>query len=365
MSDEEIKAAALAAFGGPAVAEGALPELVAGPPAGYKAVLPNGIRLVIKEDHSLPIVSVVAAFDGGVRYETSENNGIGNLTAMMLTRGTTRLTAQALSERIDRIAADVGGSSGRDSLALKAQFLTTYQDEGWQIVADILRNPSFDTDELDKVKEITGAAIDRGKDDLVQRTLNLFKKTLYGGYPYALPLLGTKESLASISRTDLIAYYRRAADPEHMVISVVGDVDPDEVLERISDLFGDLSASAPATPEPRPAVRPSSPVRISETEAGKEQAHIMYGFLGTDYLSDDYYGMEVLTAVLSGMGGRMFMELRERQGLAYAVEAFSVGGVAPGFFGVYMATAPKNLPAAVGGIRKELQRIRDEGISSR
>jgi len=148
-----------------------------------------------------------------------------------------------------------------------------------------------------------------------------------------------------------------------MVISVVGDVEPDEVLERISDLFGDLAASAPAASEPGPAVKPASPVRISETEAGKEQAHIMYGFLGTDYLSDDYYGMEVLTAVLSGMGGRMFMELRERQGLAYAVEAFSVGGVAPGFFGVYMATAPKNLPAAVGGIKKELERIRDEGIT--
>jgi zinc protease len=363
VSDEEIKAAALAAFGAPAVAGGNLPDLVAGPPAGYKAVLPNGVRLVIKEDHSLPIISVAAVFDGGVRYETPENNGIGNLTAMMLTRGTTRLTAQALSERIDRIAADVGGFSGRDSLGLRAQFLTAYQDEGWQIVADILRNPSFDTDELDKVKEIVGAAIDRGKDDLVQRTLNLFKKTLYGGYPYALPLLGTKESLASISRSDLVAYYLRAANPERMVISVVGDVDPDEVLERISDLFGDLSASAPTAPEPGPAVRPISPIRISETEAGKEQAHILYGFLGTDYLSDDYYGMEVLTAVLSGMGGRMFMELRERQGLAYAVEAFSVGGVAPGFFGVYMATAPKNLPAAVGGIKKELLRIGDEGIT--
>jgi zinc protease len=363
ISDEEIKAAALRTFSEPATADSGLPEIAAGPPAGYKAVLPNGVRLVIKEDHSLPIISVAAVFDGGVRYETAANNGIGNLTAMMLTRGTARLTAQALAERVDRIAANVSGFSGRDSLGLKAQFLTTYQDEGWDIVADVLRNPSFDTDQMDKAKEIAGAAIDQGKDDLVQRTLNLFKKTLYRDYPYALPILGTKESLASISRDDLISYYGRVAVPEHMVISVVGDVNPDEVLKRVYELFGDLRTTGPAALTLKPVVKPASPVRISETEPGKEQAHIMYGFLGTDYLSDDYYGMDVLTAVLSGMGGRMFMELRERQGLAYAVEAFSVGGVAPGFFGVYMATAPKNLPAAVGGIKEELKRIRDEGIT--
>jgi len=149
-----------------------------------------------------------------------------------------------------------------------------------------------------------------------------------------------------------------------MVISVVGDVEPDEVLRRVNDLFGDLPPSASTPPAATPVTRPASPVRVTEVEAGKEQAHIMYGFLGTDYLSDDYYGMEVLTAVLSGMGGRMFMELRERQGLAYSVDAFSVGGVSPGFFGVYMATAPKNLPAALGGIKNELRKIRDEGITA-
>jgi zinc protease len=363
VSDEQIKEAATDAFGTPVAEEERLPELTAGPLMGYKAVLPNGIRLVVKEDHSLPIISVVAAFDGGVRNETPENNGISNLVATMLTRGTTKLTAQAVAERIDRIAADVGGFSGRDSLGLKAEFLTKYRDEGWEILADILSNPSFDSDELDKVKEITVAAIDRSKDDLVQRTVDLFKKTLYGGYPYALPLIGTSESIASISRGDLIAYYRGVTVPGHMVISVVGDVRPEEVLERIVDLFGGLSGTAAVAPPAKPVARPASPIRVSETVADKEQAHIMYGFLGTDYLSEDSYAMEVLSAALGGMGGRMFMELRERQGLAYSVDAFNVEGVGPGFFGVYMATAPVNLPVAVDGIKKELTRIRDEGIT--
>ncbi len=147
VSDEQIKAAALEAFGEPVVENEELPELVPGP-LGYKAVLPNGIRLVIKEDHSLPIVSVVGTFDGGVRYETPKNNGISSLVAKMLTRGTTKLTSQAIAERIDRIAANVSGFSGRDSLGLKAEFLSRFQDDGWAIVADLLLHPSFDSDEL-------------------------------------------------------------------------------------------------------------------------------------------------------------------------------------------------------------------------
>jgi zinc protease len=363
VSDDQIRSAATDAFKSPAAAEENLPELTAGPLMGYRAVLPNGIRLVIKEDHSLPIVSVVAAFDGGIRDETEKNNGINNLVAAMLTRGTTKFTAQALAERIDRIAADVSGFSGRDSLGLKAEFLSQYRDEGWDIFADVLLNPSFDSDELDKVKDIVGAAIDRNKDNLFQRTVELFKKGLYGRYPYSLPTIGTETSIASLSRGGLVDYYRGAAVPDHMVISVVGDVRPEEVLKRVVDLFGGLSGAADATPVVAPVSKPSRPVRTDETVADKEQAHILYGFLGTDYLSDDQYPMEVLAAVLGGMGGRMFMELREKQGLAYSVDAFNVGGVGPGFFGVYMATAPKNLTTATEGIKKELARVRDEGIS--
>ncbi len=363
VSDEKIKTAALDAFSEPASHTEDLPELVAGPPMGYKAVLRNGIRLVIKEDHSLPIISVVAAFDGGVRNETPENNGINNLVAMMLIRGTTKLTAQAIAERIDRIAADVSGFSGRDSLGLKAEFLSEYGDEGWEIIADVLNNPSFDSDELDKVKEIAGAAIDRTKDDLAQRTVDLFKKTLYGNYPYALPLIGSRKSIASISHQDLVSYYRGVAAPEHMVISVVGDVQPEEVLKRVDALFGDLSGTAAVAPATGSVIKPASPLKVVETAPDKEQAHIMYGFLGTDYLSEDRYAMEVLTAALSGMGGRLFCDLREKEGLCYSVDAFNVGGVAPGFFAAYMATAPKNLPLGVDGIKDEVTRIRDNGIT--
>jgi zinc protease len=362
VTDDQIKAAALEAFAEPAVTTETMPELVPGP-MGYKAVLANGIRLVIKENHSLPVVSVVGAFDGGLRYETPKDNGISNLAAKMLTRGTSKLTAQAIAERTDRIAADVSGFSGRDSIGLKAEFLSKYQDEGWAIVAELLTDPSFDSDELVKVKEIVASAIDQNKDNLPQLTFDLFKKTLYGSYPYALPTLGTKASMESVSRADLIKYYSSVAVPRHMVISVVGDVVPEDVLKRVVDLFGGLTGPPGAAPAVGTPAGPARPIRSTERVTDKEQSHIFYGFLGADYLSDDYYSLEVLTAALSGMGGRLFMELREKQGLAYSVDALNVGGVGRGFFGVYMATAPKTLAVSIEGIKKELTLVRDDGVT--
>ncbi len=169
--------------------------------------------------------------------------------------------------------------------------------------------------------------------------------------------------MESVSHQDLISYYGGIAVPQRMVISVVGDVVPEEVLKRVVDLFGGLSPTAAAAPVIGTAVKPSRPLKSTESVAEKEQAHIFYGFLGTDYLSDDYYAMDVLTAALSGMGGRLFMQLREKQGLAYSVDAFNVGGVGPGFIGVYMATAPGNLTVSIDGIKKELTLIREKGIT--
>jgi zinc protease len=361
-SDTEIGSTAVAAFRTPAGSKPEVPALVAGP-MGYKAVLANGIRVVIKENHSLPVVAVTVAFSGGVRNETNKDSGITNLIGHMLTRGTASLTADAIAERTDRIAADIRGFSGRDSFGMKAEFLTRYQDEGWRLLSDMIVNPSFDSDELSQAKEIAAAAIDQKKDSLPQRTIDLFKKTLYRNHPYALPLIGTRESIKRLTREDLTAYWSAHAVPSEMVVSVVGDVKPDEVLRRVADLFGDLKGGEGTPPAPNRIEPPAKALRVTESVKDKEQAHIFFGFLGADYLSDDYYALDVLTAVLSGMGGRMFCELREKRGLCYAVDAINYGGVDRGFFGVYLATAPKNLSEAVGGIETELARVRGEGVT--
>ena len=360
--DDLIRDATLEGFSERADKTVDVPELITGP-MGYEAVLENGVRVVIKEDDTLPIVAVTVAFLGGLRYENSENNGINNLISTMLTRGTTNLSSKALTDSIDKIAGDFYGFSGRNSFGLTAKFLKEYEDIGWELIGDIIVNPTFSSDELIKLKEIIYSSIDARKDDLARKTFDGFKETLYGNHPYAMPTIGTKESIGAISRDDIVAYYTSFAVPSNMVISVCGDVDAEDVLKWIVEIFSTLRGEEIPPPENEAPMPPTSPRKVRERIKEKEQAHIFMGFMGADIKSDDYYVLEVLTTILSGHGGRLFYELREKRGLAYSVQALNIAGLDPGFFGVYMATKPETLDLSIDGINEELKKIKSEGVT--
>lgn len=345
-----------------AVSSGA--ELIHGE-AGFKAKLNNGITLVIKEEPELPIISTVAIFPGGVRYESEENNGINEILSYMLTRGTEDLTAKALTDKIDSIAGSINGFSGNNSFGVRTQFLKEHEDEGWEIFSDVILNPTFDSDELEKVREKALAAKDAEADNLVLTVIRLFRKRLYGDHPYSMPSTGTKENIEKFTRDDLVTYYRDHALASEMVIAVVGDVNAEDVLKRVEGLFEDFPKTEATPLEIERPEKPSSPKRAVTRVRGKEQAHIVMGFLGADLKSDDQYTLEVLTAILSGHGGRLFIELREKRGLAYSVTAVNLGGVDTGFFGVYMATKLENLKEAIKGIEDELIKIREGGVTAK
>jgi zinc protease len=332
---------------------------------GYKAKLENGITVVIKEEPGLPIISIVSIFPGGIRYEDEDNNGINKLVSYMLTHGTADLTAKALTDKVDSISGSISGFSGRNSFGVTAQFLKEYEDKGWEVLADVILNPTFDSDELEKLREKALATKDAERDDLILSVVRLFRKTLYKNHPYSMPKTGTKENIKRLTRADLKSYYKAHVVPSEMIVSVVGDVKAEDVLERVEKLFGSFEAP-PALPlEIERPKSPNLPKKVVERVKNKEQAHICIGFLGTEIKNDDLYPMEVLTAVLSGHGGRLFVELREKRGLAYSVFAVNLGAPDPGFFVVYMATKPGSLTEAVSGIEEELIKVRDGGVTKK
>ncbi len=308
-------------------------------------------------------MAVVSTFKGGLRYEDEGNNGINNLISNMITRGTKNLTAKKITDITRRTASSFSGFSGKNTFGLEAEFLKEYENEGWDLLSDMIKNPSFDSDELAKVKKEALAEKDAEKDDLVTTTVRLFRKALYRDHPYSMPDNGTEENIESLTRDDLIKYYESFAVPSNMVIAVVGDVDADDILGRVRGLFGDFSGGDFGPPVVSSPEKPSSPVEVRKETRDKEQAHIFFGFLGTDLLNPDYCKLEVLSAVLSGHGGRLFSEIREKHGLAYSVSAFNIGGLDRGFFGVYLATEPKNISRVKGLIKEEFMKVKEDGIT--
>lgn len=328
-----------------------------------KKKLDNGLTLLIKENHGVPVVAMRGVFLGGVRFEVRENNGVSNFVAEMFTKGTKTRSSLGIAEEIESIAGSVSGFSGRNSLGVEAVVLSQYFDKGIELFADLILNPSFDNEELEKKKREIIYNIQREEDNLIQSTAKMFYSTLFKNHPYGMPSLGTVKSVKISSRNDLKEFYQRYIIPNNMILSIVGDINSNEVIKKIETLFGKWKFQD-YTPPHIPKEKTVERVRVKIKRREKKQTHIMLGFLGTSLKNPDRYPLEVLNSILSGQGGRLFIELRDKESLAYSVTSFNRLGIEPGYFGVYIATSPEKEEQAIKGIKRELRRIAEKKVSN-
>jgi zinc protease len=333
-------------------------------PARVLTALSTGARLVVERDTTNPIVAIRTAWLGGGRAETRESAGHSHLLAEMLTRGTTSMTASEIARAVDTIAGQLDGYAGRNSLGLRATFLREHLDRGLDLLVDSMRHPAFAPDELSRTIELTIEEIRSRQDNAAGLCFELFGRALWLSHPYRRELLGTEESIGRVTPTTMRAFFERHIDPSNVVICVVGDVDPDAIAARMEDAtqpqaFRALPESA-WTPAAEPTLDAPRVVRLVRDRA---QAHVVMGTRGLTLDEKGRFPLEVLCAILSGQGGRLFLELRDKQSLCYSVSAFSVEGLDPGSFSVYIGTSPDKVERALAGIDGVLKRLLDDGIS--
>lgn len=328
-----------------------------------KVVLDNGITILVKENHSVPLFAARAVFLGGVRYEDEKTNGVSNFVSETLTRGTQSRSAEDIARGIESIAGDVSGFSGRNSFGVTVEALSRYFAQAMDIFADVITNPSFNPVEIERARRDIISKINREQDDLVRTTINYFISTLYTTHPYRFNVLGTPETINSMNRDALVSFYQKYAHPENMVIAVVGDVNEMEVLREVTKDFGKMKKGQLFAPDIKPETPPLEIRTKIVQQKDKAQTHMIMGFHAPSLRDPDQYPMEVLNAVLSGQGGRLFTELRDKKSLAYTVTSFLTAGLEPGFFGVYIASAPEKQDEAIAGIKEQLARILKEGIT--
>ncbi|HZH03461.1 MAG TPA: insulinase family protein, partial [Myxococcaceae bacterium] len=324
--------------------------------------LPNGATLVVREERSVPLFGIRAAFQGGLRYETAQNNGLTHLLGRMLTRGTEQRDAEELARTLDEMAGSLSGNSGRSSVGLRGEFLSRHFHQGFELFAECLLRPTFPEAEFERERGLVRQALATRDDKPSSVAFELFAKTLYREHPYRLPVLGELASLESLNPTALAEYRRRYMDPSQLTLSVVGDVDAEQVLALAREYFGANRGALPAAPA-IPVEPPPDAPRQEKRELKKAQSHVVLGFPGARVNDPWRYALEVASTVLSGQGGRLFLELRDKQSLAYSVSSFSVEGVDPGYFATYIGTSPEKVDAALKGMRAELEKIASARVS--
>ena len=325
--------------------------------------LDNGLRVVVKPNQAIGLVSMRLAFLGGLLAETADTQGITAFASEMIEKGTEQRSAAQFAAEVESMAGSVAGFSGRNTLGMTAEFLSNHLDAGLDLFADVLLHPSFEPKEIDKLREETLAALRRREDNLQAKAFELFSEGLYPNHPYRFPTLGNETTVQSFDRDSLRQLWSRYAQPSNGVLAIVGDVDADAVVEGMaSRLAGWTNSEKVSLPE-RTRLEPARKAREVSLEKGRNQVHLIVGYTGLTMDDPEAPALEVLTQVLAGQGGRLFLELRDKQSLAYVVTAFSNEGVDPGSFGVYIASDPSKLDQARAGLDAELRRILDEPVT--
>jgi zinc protease len=331
--------------------------------ATQKIVFPNGLRLLVKEDHRLPFVEMRAVFQAGVLVENQRNNGLTQLTSKMLLQGTRTRSAEQIATTIESVGGSIDSFGGNNSFGLTAEVLSGDFKTGFAVFADVLLHPSFPADAFAREQGIQLELIRAQRDHLLQSCNQAMRKALFGATGYGLDPLGTESSVGSLRAADAAEFHQRLAVPENCVLAIYGDVSTTGVKKAVQQAFGRWKKGQPVTV---PAL--SSPTlkeikRVTEVR-DKKQAVMLVGFPGLTIRDPDRYALELLQEGCSDLGSRLFLRVREKLGLAYYVGAQNFLGLVPGYFAFYVGTAPEKLDEVERELMQEAELLRTEGLTA-
>ena len=292
-------------------------------PEYERYTLANGLVVYLMEDHELPLVSGSATFRTGSRFEPTDQVGLASITGdAMRLGGTVNLSPDELNEALEQRAASIETAIDTDSGSASFNALTEDLNEVFAIFADVIQQPAFAQDRIDLLKRQYSGAIARRNDDPDEITSREFRKLIYGANsPYARTI--EYATLDAVTRADVLNFYQASVRPDRTILGIVGDFDPETLKPLIADYFGSWEATGEALD-----VADLPPVRQAQTGVFKveqpqlTQSYIQLGHVGGELSSPDHASLSVMNEVLNGFSGRLFNQVRSRQGLAYVVYAF-------------------------------------------
>ena len=324
---------------------------------------PNGLVLVVQQDPSAQSFAIRAVVLGGSLAESDTTAGSNALLAELLLGGTGTRSAADIARELDGLAASMSGVNGRNSVGLLMTGLSRDFEACMELFADALFNSSMPEDELERVRGELLNMIAAQRDNLSSSAFEQFQATLWAGHPYARRSADAVAAVEAMDRSQLLSIYRSLIRPERMVVSVVSNVDADRVYNTLIAAFPDAVTGRAATLPTREVPPPvAAPVRLEDLR-DRQQAHIVVGYSTVAMFDERHHAFDLLAAILSGQSGRLFLELRDRQSLAYSVGAYATTGFEVGSFAFYIATSPAKIEQAIEGIRSEVARLRDAGVS--
>jgi zinc protease len=329
--------------------------------------LSNGLKALFVENAAIPTISINASVLTGARYDPEEKAGLALMVSRLLDEGTKNRSSLEIAEAIESVGGAIETDGSFERIVVSIGVLKKDLDLGLDLLSDLLINPIFPQDYVEKEKERTLSEIASAKDRPQVIAGWAFNELVYKDHPLHRPSHGYPETVERLTRDDLLDFHKRYFVPNNAILSIVGDFRIAELLPKVERVFAGW--------QPRPIAFPVYPPVARQTERRTkiinmpaQQLNIYLGHLGVVRSNPDYYALQVLDTILGGGAGftaRIPQKLRDELGLAYTTFASitMTAGLDPGRFVAFIGTSPENMNLAVDGLIQEIRRIVEQPVS--
>lgn len=325
-----------------------------------KTVLDSGITVISEPMDSVRSITLGIWFAVGSRDESPAEAGMSHFMEHMMFKGTPARSAREISEEFDRLGAELNAFTSKEYTAYYGRFVDEHLFRAFEALSDMVVNSNLDDPSCTSEREVVIEEIARMEDSPDDHIHELFSRGLWPDHPIGLPILGSRETVGGFDHGQSVVFRSRHYVTGNTVVAAAGNVDHDELVALAEAKLSGL-ATGPRAVRPVAHAIPSSRLVVLPKET--EQAHICYGTATMNAHHPDRFALSLLDGVLGGgMASRLFQEIREKRGLAYAVYSYSALYQDTGEFAVYAGTRPSNAEEVVTLIRTELDRVATDGV---
>ena len=329
-----------------------------------KFTTPNGMTVLVLEQHFLPIVEIHAMVKTGSAQDPPEKAGLANLVASLLDEGTTTRTSKQLAEQIDFVGGSLAARATEDFTTASARVLKKDIDLGFTLLADILMRPAFPKQEFERVRAQVLGEIASDNDDPGHVAMKAFNQLVFHNHPYRWPVNGTEETLAKVTLADVQSFYAKEYIPNQVILAIVGDITEEQAATLVQTHFGGWKKGAPpvrAAKKPPPIEKKA----VQLIEKDLTQSTIVLGHGGISRTNPDFYAVTVMNHILGagGFSSRLMDSIRDKQGLAYGIMSHYDARAMPGSFWVNLQTRTEATNQAITGVLAEMKGIREAPVT--
>jgi predicted Zn-dependent peptidase len=325
-----------------------------------KHVLPNGLVVITETMSHVRSVSVGVWVRNGSRREVPEENGLAHFIEHMVFKGTERRSAEAIAREMDSVGGMLDAFTSKEQICFNAKVLDEHLPIAFDVIADLVLRPKFDSDDVRKERQVVLEEIKMDQDNPEYLLHEIFTRGFWPEHPLGRPILGTPETVRKFNRESLRTRFQNWFAPDHLVITAAGHVTHEEVLELVQSQFGRMQPVGPAACDGAPHTQ--APIHL-ETKRDLEQVHICIGVPSVPLGHEDRFGVAVLNNLLGGgMSSRLFQNIREKQGLAYAVFSELTPYSDAGMLTVYAGTATATIGQVIDLTIHEFRSLKESPV---